>query len=174
MKFMKKRISILLAGCLLLSGCSLLGSPNSQSGEGQSSVPQSISQPSSSSRSGEDDSSSQPQDSSAVSSVPDSSSQAPLEQDVSAWIGSYAKQPGSAGQITLDVTEGEETGTIHFVFNAKGLVVEGDALVYKDGGALCEEQGNMTLLIERRGITVTEGKTISQSVDFSGIYEKIS
>lgn len=173
---MKKKISVLLAGCLLLSGCSLFGSPQSQSTNSQSGASQSISQPAPSSSQPEkqEDSSSQAQDSSSVSSVPDSSSQAELVQDVSAWVGSYAKQRSSASQITLEVTEGKESGTIHFLMDAKGLIVEGDALIYKDGEALCEEQGNMTLQLERDGITITEGKDISTSVDFSGNYERIS
>ncbi len=170
-----KKIAFLLACCLLLAGCSLFGSADPQSeGDRSSSAPQSISQPISSvSQPEEDSSSSLPPDSSESSSVPDSSSQAEPATDVSAWVGLYAKQPGSAGQVTLQITEGQKEGTIHFVLDAKGLTVEGDALVYKDGGAICEEQGNMTLSIVQRGISVAEGKPISESVDFSGTYEKM-
>ena len=170
---MKKKICILLVGCLLLSGCSLFRTDDSQS-KGESSEPQSASLPISSMSESDPGSSSQPEDSSRSSSTSSSSSEADLEQDVSAWVGSYAKQRGSAGQVTLEVTEGEKAGTVHFSFDAKGTLVEGDALVYKDGGALCEEQGNMTFLLERKGITVTEGKDLSNSVDFSGFYEKIA
>ena len=170
---MKKKICILLVGCLLLSGCSLFRTDDSQS-KGESSEPQSASLPISSMSESDPGSSSQPEDSSQSSSTPSSSSEADLEQDVSGWIGTYAKQGGSAGQITLMITEGKETGAVHFVFDAKGLLVEGDALIYKEDRAICEEKGNLTLQLGKTGITATEGKSLSDNADFSGFYEKIA
>lgn len=171
---MKKKICILLVGCLLLSGCSLFRTDDSQS-KGESSEPQSASLPISSMSESDPGSSSQPEDSSQSSSAPtSSSSEADLEQDVSGWIGTYAKQGGSAGQIMLMITEGKETGAVHFALDAKGLVIEGDALIYKEDRAICEEKGNLTLQLGKAGITVTEGKSLSDNADFSGFYEKIA
>ena len=172
---MKRLLLIVVAASLLLTGCGLLGGNSSSTpSPDSSSTPISSSSTPTSSSSEQD--SSAPDSSSAPttsSSAPDSSS-AEQVQDVSAWIGSYAKQPGSAGQITLEVTQGSTTGTVHFVLNAKGLVFEGDALVYKDGSALCEAQGNLTLKLERQSILVTEGKPLIGSADFSGSYDKLS
>ena len=152
---MKRMILVLLAAAVLLCGCSLFGSDDSgSSAPDSSSVPSSSSVPDSS----------QPEDSSGDQSA--------AVQDVSGWIGSYAMQPGSAGQVTLVITAGSTEGSIHFVLDAKGLTYQGDALVYAEQDALCKELGNLTLHLERSGITVTEGEKLNSSANFSGYYEK--
>ena len=169
---MKKKLVILAAlACLLFTACG--GNSSSAAGGASSSQPGSSSsaaaQPTATPKATAAPTAT-PQKDASSSAAPSSSE---LAQDVSAWVGSYAKQPGSAGQILLTVTEGSETGLIHFVLDAKGLTVEGDATVYKDGGALCEAQGNLTLSLGRSGVTVTEGKELNPNVAFSGRYEKI-
>lgn len=173
---MKRMILVLLAAAVLLCGCSLFGSDDSGS-----SAPDSSSAPSSSSvpDSSQPEDSSQAQDSSQASgsipagdSTPTSGDQSAAVQDVSGWIGSYAMQPGSAGQVTLVITAGSTEGSIHFVLDAKGLTYQGDALVYAEQDALCKELGNLTLHLERSGITVTEGEKLNSSANFSGYYEK--
>ncbi len=88
------------------------------------------------------------------------------------WVGSYAKDAGSAGQVTLTVTAGSKSGTFHFELNAKGLIAAGDAVIDTDGrSAVCKEQGNLSFALGRDGITVTEGSRINNNVAFSGFYQ---
>lgn len=166
---MKKLIVLAVTACLLFTACG--GDGSSASGGASSSRPSSSSaaQPTATPKATAAPTATPQKDASSSSASPSSSE---VAQDVSAWVGDYAKQPGSAGQILLTVTEGGEAGLIHFVLDAKGLTVEGDATVYKDGGALCEAQGNLTLSLGRDGVTVTEGKELNPNVAFSGLYEK--
>lgn len=168
---MKRMILVLLSAAVLLTGCSLFGNSDSSSSQpDSSSTPDSSSAPTSS----QQDSSSVPDSSSPdVTPTPESTPapQTPT-QDVSAWVGSYTKDPGSAGQIALEITAGSSAGTVHLVLDAKGRTFEGDALVYQEGDALCESLGNLTLHLERSGITVTEGQPLSNSASFSGFYQK--
>lgn len=88
------------------------------------------------------------------------------------WVGSYAKDAGSAGQVTMTVTAGSKSGTFHFELNAKGLIAAGDAVIDTDGrSAVCKEQGNLSFALGGGGITVTEGSRINDNVAFSGFYQ---
>ncbi|MDD2994568.1 MAG: hypothetical protein PHG73_13675 [Pygmaiobacter sp.] len=88
------------------------------------------------------------------------------------WVGSYAKDAGSAGQVTMTVTAGSKSGAFHFVLDAKGLTAEGDAVIDANGrSAVCKEQGNLSFALGGGGITVTEGTSINDNVAFSGFYQ---
>lgn len=98
------------------------------------------------------------------------SSEAPPSAD--GWVGSYAKDAGSAGQVTMTVTAGSKSGAFHFVLDAKGLTAEGDAVIDANGrSAVCKEQGNLSFALGGGGITVTEGTRINDNVAFSGFYQ---
>lgn len=98
------------------------------------------------------------------------SSEAPPSAD--GWVGSYAKDAGSAGQVTMTVNAGSKSGTFHFVLDAKGVMAEGDAVIDAGGrSAACKEQGNLSFALGGGGITVTEGTRINNNVAFSGFYQ---
>ena len=165
---MKKKICILLVGCLLLSGCSLFRTDDSQS-KGESSEPQSASLPISSMSESDPGSSSQPEDSSQSSSAPtSSSSEADLEQDVSGWIGTYAKQRGSAGQVTLR-SRGEKAGQFIFPLMPRD---SWRGMLWSIRIGDLRGAGKYDLQLGKRNYR-NRGKGLSNA-DFSGFYEKIA
>lgn len=128
-----KRYGIILAAMLtavcLFTGCHHAGS--SSKPVDSSSIPSASSaQPTSTpapTPASQSQSQSQPQSQSESGSSSASSSQeAQLE-----WAGTYAREPGSAAQVMLYITQ-ENDEEFHFKFDAKGLVFEGDAVISGD------------------------------------------
>lgn len=172
MKRLYIAIAAALAAACLLTACGPRSSSQPEDSSSQpaasSSQPVPTTAPSSSSSSQPDAGSSLPPDSSS------SSSQAPSSQSQQQeWAGTYAREPGSAGQIMLYITQ-ENSEEFHFKFDAKGLIFEGDAVIAgdtatynnKEGYTLTFHAGEM-IMIEQTGIF--EGGNVS----FDGEFESV-
>lgn len=163
-------IAAALAAACLLTACGPRSSsqpkdPGSRP-DASSSQPVPTDAPSSAAPSQPQSGSSLPPDSSSSSSQAPSSQ--PQQQE---WAGTYAREPGSAGQIMLYITQenGEE---FHFKFDAKGLIFEGDAVIAGDTATYDNQEGytltfhaGQTIVIEQTGIFE------SGNVSFDGEFE---
>lgn len=161
-------IAAALAAACLLTACGPRSSSQPEDSSSQptasSSQPAPTTAPSSFSSQPQSGSSLPPESSSSSSQV---SSSQPQQQE---WAGTYAREPGSAGQIMLYITQETSEG-FHFKFDAKGLIFEGDAVVAgdtatysgKDGYALTFYSGQ-TIVIEQTG--VFEGGNVSFDGEF--------
>lgn len=148
-------IAAALAAACLLTAC---GPRSSSQPEDSSSQPAALSsQPAPTTA--PSSSSSQPQSGSSL--PPDSSSsssQTSSSQPQQEWAGTYAREPGSAGQIMLYITQETSEG-FHFKFDAKGLIFEGDAVIAGDTATYDNKEGytltfhaGQTIVIEQTGI----------------------
>lgn len=161
-------IAAALAAACLLTACGPRSSSQPEDSSSQptasSSQPAPTTAPSSSPSQPQSGSSLPPESSSSSSQA---SSSQPQQQE---WAGTYAREPGSAGQIMLYITQETSEG-FHFKFDAKGLIFEGDAVVAgdtatysgKDGYALTFYSGQ-TIVIEQTG--VFEGGNVSFDGEF--------
>ncbi len=156
-----------LATVCLLTACG--PRPSSQPEDSSSQPAVSSSQPTSV------DSSSSLQPPQSSSSVPPASSSSSSQESSAQtqqqeWAGTYAREPGSAGQIMLYITQ-ENSEEFHFKFDAKGLVLEGDAVIAGDMATYDNKKGytltfyaGQTIVIEQTGMF--EGGNVSFDGEF--------
>lgn len=165
MKRLYIAITVTLAAACLLSACGPQSSSQPEESGSQPAVSSSRPAPSA-------DSSLPPSSTSVPAGSSSSSSQAPSSQpQQQEWSGTYAREPGSAGQVMLYITR-ETSEEFHFKFDAKGLVLEGDAVIAGDMATYDNKEGytltfyaGQTIVIEQTGIF--EGGNVS----FDGKFE---
>ena len=89
---------------------------------------------------------------------------------VANWGGSYAKEAGSAGQISLSITNAT-AAAFDFVLDTKGLTLQGTAHVQSDGSVTASVgDGSLTFQKSFSEISVAEKTAPNANVSFAGTY----